>query len=1289
MTKQHFCSRASCLQALCAALLLLPAVLQAQIFHIRTYTEQDGLPTYAVMGVTQDGSGRMWFATVEGMVSYDGTDWTTHGSEQGLWRKGLRCAEAAADGGIWAVDMRSPIALSHFDGESWSRISAPDLDSRDWWDVVGMAAGAGPDGRERVAVATAQGRVCFWDGDAWVTAGPDARLARATCAVFHDGRVYLATPAGLFGVDPVDGTIAPPDTDGLPAGPVLGVAPVREGGGLWVVGWDWVGRCRDGRCELLCADEDLEFVAAVHGFTVLEDQLGGLYFGDAAALYYYREGCPVEVLDRESGLSSGGVTDMLLDREGNIWITSARGVSKIISRRFAGYTHLHGLFRDEVSSVHQRASGEIVLGHSAGLTFMGEEPRVLAFDSSPGRASRVIDIAEDASGTLWLACNRFGLGRLEADESITWFKEAEGLLGSVYAIQFDRTGRMWVGSMRGLFRREGDRFLTVDLPAAKGYDEPPVRRLYEGPDGALYVATMGGGVNRLTGDGITTWRDPSDMGGNGTYGVHVFPDGRIWVATWRGLYIVQGDSLTRSTAPGPEVDRPIYSIMEDDRGRIWFGTDAGVLRWDWRRLEHFTVQHGLYGLETNRDALIQADDGDVWVGTDSGVWVYREAFDLPSLSAPLLSLTGIEVDGRAHTATADLMLSAPASHLLFRFQGVSFVDESCLRFRTRLEGFQPGFEPARRISERVVRYTNVPPGAYRFHVQAIGADGNESPVATTGTIKIRQVVWLRWWALVLYGLALLAALWIVFSYYAKWRYARDLEQEVKSRTLALQDSERAVRVESRKLEAALVSISDGVVALGRDARILLANPAAEVILGAESGRLVGRTLSSVLEGDFSVVDEPAPGAEPIAVVSADALTTLAAAEPRVFRQRRTGVPSRYLEISAADLRGSDNGAAGTVLALRDVTTRRRLENELLEKRKHESLGLLAGGIAHDFNNLLGVIQGTLSLVAKIGNSSEEQQELFATALQATRNAAQLTEQLLTFARGDTPEVRTASVSDIVDESVRLAMSGSDVHCEVAADEDIWPVEVDPTQIARVVGNILMNARQAMGERGRIRVSCRNHAPVGEGRQVRITIEDEGPGIPERDLSRIFDPYYTTKEQGNGLGLAIVHAIVDRHGGRLAVKSVPGRGTTVSVYLPSPGARPRADAPTGGHILVLDDEADVRVILTRMLTELGHDCDAVGEGEAAIEAYAGAAAQGRPYGAVILDLTVPGGMGGLEVLERLRGIDEGVRAIVTSGYSDDLVVANFRLHGFAGCLEKPYDMDLLEETLAEVLGRDRT
>ncbi|MDQ5977782.1 MAG: Response regulator, partial [Verrucomicrobiota bacterium] len=383
----------------------------------------------------------------------------------------------------------------------------------------------------------------------------------------------------------------------------------------------------------------------------------------------------------------------------------------------------------------------------------------------------------------------------------------------------------------------------------------------------------------------------------------------------------------------------------------------------------------------------------------------------------------------------------------------------------------------------------------------------------------------------------------------------------------------------------------------------------------------------------------------------------------------------------------------------------RLQSELARAGKLESLGLLAGGIAHDFNNLLTVLMGNISLVRmEAGLTGEAAQSMDQAAKAATR-ARDLTQQLLTFAKGGAPIRSAVSLPEIVREVAEFALRGSKVSARFDLPADLWPADVDKGQIGQVVQNIVINATQAMPDGGMVELALSNRVVGAElagvlapGRYLRLDIADHGPGIAANDLARIFDPYFTTKKQGSGLGLATVHSIVKKHAGHITVESKIGLGTTFHVWLPAASC-PATDAgevqpvsavpaPGGTQVMVMDDEAFIRNLAASILRRHGCGVVAVGDGAAALREFASAREAGRLFDLVILDLTIPGGMGGRETMEQLLRLDPDVKAIVSSGYSNDLVLANYQGHGFRGMISKPYDVSDFTDTVDRVLRGER-
>ena len=383
----------------------------------------------------------------------------------------------------------------------------------------------------------------------------------------------------------------------------------------------------------------------------------------------------------------------------------------------------------------------------------------------------------------------------------------------------------------------------------------------------------------------------------------------------------------------------------------------------------------------------------------------------------------------------------------------------------------------------------------------------------------------------------------------------------------------------------------------------------------------------------------------------------------------------------------------------DITDRRQLEEEQSKAAKLESIGLLAGGIAHDFNNILTVLIGNLGL-AKLMAPEECSKigEIFTDAENAAMKAKDLTQQLLTFAKGGEPVKRVASLVELIKDSADFALRGSNVKCINRVAQDLWPCEIDEGQISQVINNLIINADQAMPDGGDIIISAEN-CVIGEeerislsgGRYIKISIKDQGIGIPEKNLSKIFDPYFTTKEKGSGLGLATSYSIIKRHGGLLTAESEISVGTTFIVYLPATNIELEDSAEKQpevtylkGRILVMDDDEAINRVVCKMLAKIGHEAECVNDGSKAIAKYKEALNNGHPFDVVLLDLTVRGGMGGKETIRQLLKIDPKVKAIVSSGYSNDPMIAGFKEFGFSSVVSKPYKIEDLREVVQSVL-----
>ncbi len=510
------------------------------------------------------------------------------------------------------------------------------------------------------------------------------------------------------------------------------------------------------------------------------------------------------------------------------------------------------------------------------------------------------------------------------------------------------------------------------------------------------------------------------------------------------------------------------------------------------------------------------------------------------------------------------------------------------------------------------------------------------------------------------------------------RLVREISERAQVET-ALKESEDRLRDFIDNAVELILSVTP-------DGRIEYANRAVLSTLSLTPGKLEGRSLYSIVTSASEQGCRNAIGH-----------VTAGRKAGRIEVEFRDNRGSCVIAEGTATARFEDGRCVWVRMILHDVTARKKHEEERQKAEKLESIGVLAGGIAHDFNNLLTGILGNLSIARVRGAGAADVQQNLSRAEKACLRARDLTQQLLIFSKGGAPVRKATSIADILRESVEFSLRGSNVRCEFDLQDDLPPVDIDEGQIAQVLNNLVINADQAMSDGGTLRVEARtaevgqgDPLPIRPGRYVRVTVSDTGIGIPKEALPRIFDPFYTTKEKGSGLGLTTAYSILRHHDGMITADSEPGEGTTFFLYLPvSKGAVPGDAKPTVDsrkrRVLVMDDEEMVREVALEYLGHLGYEGEAVVSGEEAVAAYRGARDEGHPYSAVIMDLTIPGGMGGKEAVRRLRDLDPDVRAIVSSGYSNDPVMADPRNFGFRGVIAKPYRIRELGEAIDQVLS----
>lgn len=501
------------------------------------------------------------------------------------------------------------------------------------------------------------------------------------------------------------------------------------------------------------------------------------------------------------------------------------------------------------------------------------------------------------------------------------------------------------------------------------------------------------------------------------------------------------------------------------------------------------------------------------------------------------------------------------------------------------------------------------------------------------------------------------------------------------------NAEKAITNAAKEWRTTFDTMTDAIALVDKDHHIIRANRAMSRMFGLSFQELVGRECHQCVHNS----------AEPLE----DCQHLMAMRDGQAHsKERYLAHLDKTFLVTVSPFFNSGE-VVGSVHVMHDISLQKQAEAELQKHQKLESLGVLAGGIAHDFNNILSILWGNLQILLTNTAQDDNNMKFIVEAEKSCMRATELVKQLSVFSRGGAPVKEATALTALVREIVVFVLSGSKVKPRFSIPDDLPLVNVDPNQISQVLENLTINADQAMPGGGALEVSLTAIDHIGEGsddasqlqpgRYLKISMRDHGIGIAENDLARIFDPYWTTKPKGSGLGLATCYSIINQHQGEIKVTSAPGEGTIVDIYLPAYSGQVASKSTEAGvefgygKVLVMDDEERLREIMGTMLKYLGYQADFAVDGEDAIAKYEAARASTQPHDAVLLDLTVPGGLGGVETIRELLKIDPEIKALVCSGYHDEAVLSRYTEYGFKGAVPKPVDIKVLSSELKKIIG----
>jgi len=1258
----------------------------SQGYLVHRYSETDGLPNITAHDVTQDHWGRIWVATRSGIAVYDGISWETYTIAEGLPMLAFSKITVDHRGKIWALadSTHNTIVLLCHDGTRWHQMKELKIYSSKSSKMTALHVVEQKQkqpGKPLVAVGTSNHGVFLWNRERWenITEG-DGLLSNSVNGMASlEGKLYVATDNGLSIITSnltIDNQLN--QSLRIPSDQIKAIVVEYKGkyrgfplkhSRIWLSGHQWLGYLEEAQngMKMTVYPVEITLVKKESGVILLPDYRGGLFVGSQYKLNYFNYKTHLwETMDVNSGLTGAGANSLFIDFEKNIWIACDRGISKIVSRRFSNFQMPHGLLEDEVTAVVEYAPGKFVLGHNYGFTFYdGKKFLKMPFpqnEKTRAPLCRVLDMQLDSKNNIWMALAWAGLAKVNPrnKRKVTWYGKAHGLPGYVLCLWIDKenTDNVWLGTGRGIFlgRENENGFMAKKVKITSATTDPNPKRMSGFAGKLRHIASHNHGVYVYI-EGKNKWKNyrvPNDEKANAVYAIKKDSKGRLLIGTLKGVYVLENEGMKKFWVNGFQVDRPVYFILEDKKNRLWFGTDNGVVRWDGKEKRRYSVGEGLIGQETNRAAGIVDSRGRVWIGTNRGVSIYNEEFDSSRLDvpAPKVQLLHMEVSGKKIPLKKPAQLSYEENTVVFYFQGISFIDEAAIRFKTKLEGFENEWLEESYSHNPMKRYINLPAGTYRFYLKARNAVGVWSDVVTSPGITILKPLYRRWWFLLSVFLAVSFVFYSIFRFFSERRHAGLLKKQVEERTHQLQTVEQRYRTlfEESK-DAVFISTPGG--------RLIDINPAGVELFGFTSK-------DEILSGKYSVDFNNTPGGDPTFRETIEKKGYVKNYE--LILKGKDGKKINGL-VTANLVRDKEGNISAYRGIIRDITEKKHLEQRLNQAQKLEAIGTLAGGIAHDFNNILGVIVGYSELALEDLPADTLVHDNIQNVLTAADRAAELVKQILAFSRQGDGKRRPLNICLIVKETLKLLRSSLpatiEIRQNVRAASDI--VLADPTEIRQVLMNLCTNAAHAMEANGGVlevnlgeiyldTETVKRHGGIKTGAYLRLTVSDTGHGMPGIVAKRIFDPYFTTKKtgKGSGMGLAVIHGIIKNLGGDITVYSEPGKGSTFHVFLPrfesktEPKNHVTTNVSAGNErILLVDDEELLVQVETEILERLGYEVVAKSSAVEALEVFR---SEPERFDLVVTDLTMPH-MTGTQLAKRVRHIKPGIPIILCSGFGD--------------------------------------
>ncbi|MGD2092422.1 MAG: histidine kinase dimerization/phosphoacceptor domain -containing protein [Candidatus Aminicenantes bacterium] len=1129
-------------------LIMLPMVAYSQTYLNRSYTVNDGLVNPTINDITQDKTGRMWFATPIGVTCYDGTTWKNYSASHGLPRQIYTKIRADTQGHIWAFPKYLGDGIYIFDRkrQTWNHLEKPPDIGAGKISIASVAMMELPSPRGGICVGIGTGEQGFhiYTKQGWIQAGKGQGRNSILKVDHYNHFFYVVTESSVFVINPgrphhwIKKDFKPPflpicslTIETVPDS-VTASAFVPEPR-IWLSGNKWVGYYFQDRFHLLYQGDFPQFYEQGHYKRIITqpDRFGGLWLANSWVILNLDKTGQIKVIGMPETLTAAGARSFFYDRESNFWIGTYRGVIKIISFRFENYRRKHGLYDDEVSAITGFDNGGMVFGHNSGFTFFFHNQfhisEIPGSDRKNVGDSRVLDMCTDRQGNIWAAVSRKGIVKISPEKKMKWCRvviDGKPHQGEIYftSVLCDSQGNIWAAGNHYVFQWKKNRFISRETGIKPG---TRIRRLFKGKENAIYIATINEGLLQLKNNKIKQFPCPGNEAANSIYAVYPGKKDNVLVGTEAGLYTLENDQLVKFHHHNFQVDDPVFFITEDRDGYLWFGLNNGVIKWDGfnrangtkgEQVRHYTRADGLAGNETNRAASFVDQNGRLWIGTENGVSCYYQEKDRICKIPPLLELLYLQVSQQTHRypLNHDHSFEHDLNDLIFHFRGISFIDENAVKYNFKLEGIDRQWITDYQSPDNQIRYFNVSPGKYRFHIQAINSLGSKSSIISSGLITIKKPFFHTWWFYSIFVGVIVLLIFFIANTISKRQHAAHLEEQIRERTKQVEESEKELR-------NIFNSAHDAIIIMDPHQEIVYdVNDRACEIYGFSRQEFIGMSMAAlskdVVLGQERVKETLQQG---------DVLNF------ETIQYRKDGA-EMFLEINASVINYRRKLA---ILSInRDITQRKRAEQQI--KKSLEEKEILLKEIHHRVKNNLQVISSLLDLQAdalgdqhinkaiqdskdRIHSMALVHENLYQFGDLARINVNQYLHKLVEYlfeTYGDWAGNITARVK-IETPSLELDM------------ETAIPIGLILTEL---LSNVLKHAFPH-GEKGEVHITVRPDNPG----MLTLVVRDNGLGLP---------PHLNPSES-QSLGLQLVHLLTRQLKGTIEIKK--SKGTTVTITFP--------------------------------------------------------------------------------------------------------------------------------------------